>query len=541
MWSSRYITLTLKYKPFIMNKIKLPVNSYKKLNLENNTPILFNKKSKQIILKPLTYIKSDTGKMRHFTPAAQEWYNSIYTYNNNYIKSLPSADKNLMSLLKSYFNFQIKAKLLIGKPNAIPSKNKNKGLPKPKRISIRDRRLSTKKVFVGRGDLKHTNNNVIITFYLYNTEGMFLARTFKSLSLGLFYPRNDLKKFINKDRNGKKNITYNRIFSLYEYLSLRDHYFWYLLYITSIINKFNTLLTLINTYYKNLRNLVEMKVLTENEKNFMFNEKIKSYNVLTYPDYKVYLNKAEIYYKREWFKYFYLLKLNKEKYTQNFIAKLNFLVNNIYNKKVVFNIVNLKKMHLSSDIFTQIVALKLRIKENKLYRVLKSSLRKIKLPPVSKISERLGKPNKDEFLVNRIRNNTITSMFINDNHTIDSLSNLLSDFYPSVYKLRRNIIKRSYMRIAYVSLRGYVLKTLKHLKLRGIRVEAKGRLTRRARASRSVFKMKWKGGLKNVDSSFRGLSTVMLRGHVKSNVQYSLVNTKNRKGAFGVKGWVSNK
>jgi hypothetical protein len=147
-------------------------------------------------------------------------------------------------------------------------------------------------------------------------------------------------------------------------------------------------------------------------------------------------------------------------------------------------------MHLSSDIFTQIVALKLRIKENKLYRVLKSSLRKIKLPPISIISERLGKPNRDEFFANRIRNNTITSMFINDNDTIDSLSNLLSDFYPSVYKLRRNIIKRSYMRIASVSLRGYVLKTLKHLKLRGIRVEAKGRLTRRARASRSIFKMK---------------------------------------------------
>jgi hypothetical protein len=42
-----------------------------------------------------------------------------------------------------------------------------------------------------------------------------------------------------------------------------------------------------------------MKVLTENEKNFMFNEKIQSYNVLTYPNYKVYLDKAEIYYKRE--------------------------------------------------------------------------------------------------------------------------------------------------------------------------------------------------------------------------------------------------
>ena len=33
--------------------------------------------------------------------------------------------------------------------------------------------------------------------------------------------------------------------------------------------------------------------------------------------------------------------------------------------------------------------------------------------------------------------------------------------------------------------------------MRGIRVEAKGRLTRRFTASRSVFKMKWKGGLKN--------------------------------------------
>jgi hypothetical protein len=72
-------------------------------------------------------------------------------------------------------------------------------------------------------------------------------------------------------------------------------------------------------------------------------------------------------------------------------------------------------------------------------------------------------------------------------------------------------------------------------------VEAKGRLTRRFTASRSVFKVRWKGGLKNVDSSFRGLSTVMLRGDAKSNVQYSIINSKTRIGAFGVKGWVSNK
>lgn len=72
--------------------------------------------------------------------------------------------------------------------------------------------------------------------------------------------------------------------------------------------------------------------------------------------------------------------------------------------------------------------------------------------------------------------------------------------------------------------------------MRGVRLEAKGRLTRRATASRSVFKMRLKGGLKNVDSSFRGLSAIMLRGYLKSNVQYSVLNSKNRNGAFGVKG-----
>ena len=44
-----------------------------------------------------------------------------------------------------------------------------------------------------------------------------------------------------------------------------------------------------------------------------------------------------------------------------------------------------------------------------------------------------------------------------------------------------------------------------------------------------------------MDSSYKGLSAVMLRGHVKSNVQYTIINSKNRNGSFGVKGWVSGK
>jgi hypothetical protein len=53
--------------------------------------------------------------------------------------------------------------------------------------------------------------------------------------------------------------------------------------------------------------------------------------------------------------------------------------------------------------------------------------------------------------------------------------------------------------------------------------------------------VRWKGSLKNIDSSYRGLSAVMLRGHVKSNLQYTMTNSKTRNGSFGLKGWVSSK
>jgi hypothetical protein len=57
-----------------MNNIqnKSEINFQLKNDLDYNTPVLFNNKSKRYIIKPLTYINSDTGITRHFTPAAQE-------------------------------------------------------------------------------------------------------------------------------------------------------------------------------------------------------------------------------------------------------------------------------------------------------------------------------------------------------------------------------------------------------------------------------------------------------------------------------------
>ena len=55
-----------------IKKPHLPLKKLKKYILENNTPLLLKKKSKNIVIQPLTYIHNDTGKSRHFTPAAQE-------------------------------------------------------------------------------------------------------------------------------------------------------------------------------------------------------------------------------------------------------------------------------------------------------------------------------------------------------------------------------------------------------------------------------------------------------------------------------------
>jgi hypothetical protein len=44
-----------------------------------------------------------------------------------------------------------------------------------------------------------------------------------------------------------------------------------------------------------------------------------------------------------------------------------------------------------------------------------------------------------------------------------------------------------------------------------------------------------------MDSSYKGLSSVLLRGHVKSNLQFTKIKSKTRIGSFGLKGWVSSR
>lgn len=80
-----------------------------------------------------------------------------------------------------------------------------------------------------------------------------------------------------------------------------------------------------------------------------------------------------------------------------------------------------------------------------------------------------------------------------------------------------------------------VLKTIKNVDVSGIRIEVAGRLSRRTSSGKSIFKLRYKGNIKDMNSSYKGLSSVTLRGFAKSNLQHTKVTSFTRIGSYGIK------
>nr|AVP25163.1 ribosomal protein subunit 3 [Pertusaria plittiana] len=195
-----------------------------------------------------------------------------------------------------------------------------------------------------------------------------------------------------------------------------------------------------------------------------------------------------------------ILTFNKSKFDNRFILPLKTLFVKVYHKKIELNLVSLKSMYLNSDILSQIITIKLKNRKNRILRVLKFAFKTLKKPTLSKF-QLIG--NKKDRL-NYLQNLCISDLMDNS-------------FY-----------------LDYL-----FFNSLKHKSINGIRIEASGRLTKRMTASRSVFKLKYLGAIKNIDSSFKGYSSVILRGHLRSNLQYTIINSKTRIGSYGLKTWVS--
>jgi hypothetical protein len=158
--------------------------------------------------------------------------------------------------------------------------------------------------------------------------------------------------------------------------------------------------------------------------------------------------------------YFYYKKIsyiNKSKYTYRYLQYLKKYLSKLYNKKIEFNLINLKGFSLNIDIVSETLIKKISKVRRKTRRYIKGL--KDKLLVVDK-RPLLGKIQKNLFL-----------------------------------KQRTNLSKSNKLLMRTIT------KNLKYRHLTGFRIQAKGRLTRRYTAERSISNIIYKGNLVNIDSS----------------------------------------
>lgn len=445
--------------------------------------------SKQQKVKLENYI----GKPRHYPPANKEWFNSIYVYNNNTIKLLPTLDKVTLKLVKSYFNFY--------------SRKLEKKI-KSRRLRIRGRRLSTNRILISRAELKHTNDKVVVTIYVYNRQKKYYFNKIISLAKIDNLLPNTIKIEIIKKKSLKiKSRVKKQKLIVWKTLGL---------------------------FYLN--------------KNKADNNKFKNYETSYLKHYVIRSLRKEML-------SIYLLQsvsFNQSKFEERYLLPLTSLIRRVYNKKVEFNLVNLKYIYLNSYIFSETLVTKIRNRKNRLLRVLKTSLSMFELPFIDRSALYEEIYNRKRKLQNLKIDNT-TDNLIGFKYNLNSqFSDLLERSLSntdmlrnkdSIYKLKdfklsrpQNLIYCDYP----LFIVNTILKSIRNKSVSGIRLEVAGRLTRRNTAARSLFKLRYKGNIKNMDSSYKGLSAVLLRGYAKSNLQYTKLKSRIRIGSFGLKGWVSS-
>lgn len=408
---------------------------------------ILKKKQKYFDYKPLNdnneeKIQSQNNSNKNeykniiFYPSNKEWYSSIYSFNKMYVKSLISTNYLVNKLFWSYFNMmEDKLKLQVKR------RRSNKII------------YSADKIYVSRAELKHTNTKVTILLYVYNKQKLSLGSIIEKV---LVFKRT--KEYLSEERIGVVSSYKNRLTQI---LKKRFLYFkkWTNVFF-KIDDNVNNMVNLKRRYLKLFN--ISPQVSVSRKKLFKLQQislhyiKLLNFNILKFNNLLLYFRQLGI---------------------KSIIEKL-------YNKNIEIKVVDLKSIHLNSDVFSSAVSLKLKDRKNNVVKILrKSILQMVKIPYL---------------------------------HTLITFDDVIG------------------------TMKKYnILNVIRYQAVSGVRFEAAGRLTRRLTAMRAVFKYKYTGSLKDVRSSLNKNSTAVLRGHVKSNSQYTIQQSKTRNGSFGLKCWVS--
>jgi hypothetical protein len=226
----------------------------------------------------------------------------------------------------------------------------------------------------------------------------------------------------------------------------------------------------------------------ENNTNFLLKEKLNLLNNKLFL-YRYYTSK---------------LFLNNLKFNTHSLLKLKKILFGIFNKKVLFNITNIKYFHLNNSILLDSISGKLN--NNRKSSILKLIRKGLRFAKTAKLHFLLKVKKLDTGILKEMK---------------DTYKNILD--IKSDTKVAENVFSKGV-----------------NMHVVGLRLEARGRLTKRLVASRAINKFKYKGSLNNVYSSVNKNSVITFKGHEKSNINYSNKNSYNVLGSYGIKYWVSS-
>lgn len=421
--------------------------------MNNKLKIFNNNINNKYKLIPFNLKLSDYRE-KYAAPVSKEWKNTVYFYDKNNLKNIPLNDINLNKMIQSYFNLHFKKKF-------IHTKN----------MSLKRRHSLLRRIYVSNVEIKHTNNKAIVTLYVINTQKKILhkrytksKRFFESLKVNIL---NLQKIFIeNRIKILKSKLIKNFLDN--KFILEKTKFFQF---------KFELLNKIMN--YCNLSLHKDIKKNIFNKLKF-----VKKINIL----------RRHVYaYKIDRFKFeevYFLYKLN------NFLAK-------ILNKKIEYNIVNIKSLVYNTDIFTKALALKLKKRKFFVMRGINSILNRAKFPQVNTVIERADlSSHKDLNLIhNKYKDIRLSSNLADNEDLFMFLRNMYNvhDKYLKAHTIRLTSTSSESLSYNLVAINNSktesiikksIFNSIKYKNLGGIRLEIKGRLTRRYRADRAIYKLK---------------------------------------------------
>jgi hypothetical protein len=475
----------------------------------------------------------------------------------------------------------------------------NKTLSKTPSIlqkSQHKKRYSVLKTYISKPEIKYNSHSVNITLYMYNKKSMFILKKMKKIfdiikvkfknnieknkSIKIKLRDQNIQRIKNKflfKLNNKSNITfflymwrhlkvkslrslnkdifsYNKIYNINTldytktlFLSKKIHLILDIFNAKNnnmvnhifINNKFNkldekfnsnlainkkiSLKILLNKYFsmfklngKYLKRNITNNILL---KSNIFRKLFISLNIQNIKD-KLYgfkpLNNL-FYFKHTLMSYFF----EQYKRNNNNLIALKNIFFKIYSKNIFYNIINLKYWNLDSKILSDVIATKLVDRTKKVLKILKKSVSNKPnfnlVPTILKIKQEnnpiLFSWKENFFFARNVNNTSILQKNIPNSHIL---------FVSNKYK--NNLL----------------LENLQNKWKIGTKLQATGRITKRKTAQRSLSKIKYTGTLKNILSSYGGLSTSLSRGIAKSNLNYTNNNNHSANGSFGLKVSISS-